>query len=155
MVCVWVGTWEVRNKMDCCDGLWSCCGGEETQVLHSEGRQTGEYCMHRERAACNEHMKREGRGYEVQLTALMAVCVFPSTGLLPAVCHALAGVCGSWSAAAHHELCGLWVMVSCSAVTHSCSSMPAVSLWWSTPTGAAQAWSEHSSEYRIYSKQDC
>lgn len=97
-VCVWGGTWEVRNKTDCCDGLWGRCGVEETQVLHSEGRQTGGYCMHRERAACNEHMKGEGRGYEVQLTAGMTVCVFPRTGLLPAVCHALPGVCGSWSA---------------------------------------------------------
>lgn len=78
--------------------------------------------MHRERAACNEHMEGEGRGYEVQLTAVMAVCVFPRTGLLPAVCHALAGVSGSCSAAAHHELCGLWVLLSCSAVP--CSSMP-------------------------------
>lgn len=64
----------------------------ERRPQSCEGRRTGGYCMHRERAACNEHMKGEGRGYEVQLTAVMTVCVFPRTGLLPAVCHALAEV---------------------------------------------------------------
>lgn len=80
LVSVWGGTWEVRNKMDW-DGLWGCCGGEETQVLPSGGRKTGGNCIHRERAACKEHMKGEGRGFEVQLTAVMTVCVFPGATL--------------------------------------------------------------------------
>lgn len=71
--------------------LWTV-GERRPKSWTARGDKQGGYCVHRERAACNGPVKGEGRGDEVQLTALMmCVCVLPRTGLLPAVCHARLG----------------------------------------------------------------
>ena len=65
-VCVWGGTWEVRDKADCCDGLWDCYGERRPKSCGSAGRQKEGYGVHRQRETCNEYVKGEGKGYEVQ-----------------------------------------------------------------------------------------
>lgn len=56
--------------MDCVDAR----GERRHESCSSEGRQK------QGREACSEYRKGEGRGFEVQLAAVVTVCVFPSMG---------------------------------------------------------------------------
>lgn len=52
-------------------------------------------------------------------------------------------VCGSRLAVTHKELSGCSALLRRSAMSHSCSSVPAVSLWWFTHMRAARFCSAH------------
>lgn len=107
--------------------------------------------MPREGAACSEHMKREGRGYEVQLTALTAVCVFSRTGLLPCTAWGLWQLLSSCPPRAVWPL-GAGELLCCAPQLQLNASSQFLVVH---PTGAAQASSEHCSECRIYSNHEC